>query len=343
MCDSRQNSHFEADLSARALIVAKIDAGNGYQTVPARTLAEQHHPLVEVRLPLVITGLDSANIAALTKTLLHAYPGEHLVTLVCSETEAQLHVVQLSQLPDLAGRDGAHVLAVPPLPYGSSFNDLLEIVAHLRAPDGCPWDREQTMASIRHDFLGETVEVLEAIDIDETDVDNAEHIAEELGDVLMLATMMTQIACEADRFQISDVLTHIVEKLVRRHPHVFGDQSVNGTEEVAVNWDAIKAEEKAGKGMEPAGPLEGVPAQLPALEKARKLQSKARKAGILDLQALAASEPAMTAWLGATPDSETIGEALWALVALADENNINAENALRAHAINYRRTVEETA
>ncbi len=337
MSDSSPKFNCEADRNTRALIVAEIDPGDGYQTVPGRTLADQHHPLVEVTLPLVITGLDSTNIAALATTLLHAYPGEHIVTLVCTETEARLHVVQLSQLSDLARNDGASALCIPPLPHGSSFNDLLEIVAHLRAPDGCPWDREQTVATIRHDLLGETVEVLEAIDIDETGVDNAEHIAEELGDVLMLATMMTQIAGEADRFQMSDVLTHIVEKLIRRHPHVFGEQSVNGTEEVAVNWDAIKAEEKAGKGLDPAGPLDGVPPQLPALEKARKLQSKARKVGILDRQALAVSESGMTSWLGANPDSERIGAALWALVALADENDINAESALRAFAVNYRR------
>ncbi len=217
-----------------------------------------------------------------------------------------------------------------------------------RAPDGCPWDREQTLTSIRHDLLGETVEVLEAIDIEEANseeagIDNGEHIAEELGDVLMLATMMTQIAAEDGRFQMADVITNIVEKLIRRHPHVFGDQSVNGTDEVAVNWDAIKVQEKAGKGLAPAGPLDGVPAQLPALEKARKLQGKARKAGLLDRQALATSEPGLLDWLGPQPDDQAIGAALWALVALADENGVNAEGALRAQAVKYRQTVEQTS
>ena len=216
----------------------------------------------------------------------------------CRGPNRQVNVLPLNRLPELAPFDPSRSLCVPPLPQGGSFSDLLEIVAHLRAPYGCPWDREQTLASIRHDLLGEAVEVLEAIDIEEAGIDNGEHIAEELGDVLLLATMMTQIAAEDGRFQMADVLTHIVEKLIRRHPHVFGDQSVNGSDEVAVNWDAIKVEEKAGKGLAPAGPLDGVPAQLPALEKARKLQGKARKAGLLDRQALATSEPGLIDWLG---------------------------------------------
>jgi tetrapyrrole methylase family protein/MazG family protein len=344
MHDTALNHGPQADHSVRALHIAGIDPGNGLQTVPGHVLAGQHHPLVEVRLPIVITDVGSAeDVAAMTETLLHAYPAEHPATLVDSKAETRIAVFPLGQVPMLDSFAGVYTLCIPPLATGSSFNDLLEIVAHLRAPDGCPWDREQTIASIRQDLLGETVEVLEAIDIDETGVDNAEHIAEELGDVMMLAAMMTQIAGEAGRFQMSDVMRHIVEKLIRRHPHVFGDQSVNGTAEVALNWEAIKAEEKASKGLHPARPLDGVPAHLPALEKARKLQSKARKAGLLDRQALAASEPGMTAWLGARPDSETIGTALWALVAVADENDINAEGALRAHAVRYRQRVQSLA
>ena len=328
---------------ASSLIAAGIDPEMGYQAVPASVLADQHHPLVEVRLPLVVTDIGATDPISLAKTLQHAYPGDHEIFLVQEGPPPQVKILPLSRLSELAPFDTSSSLCVLPLPQGGSFSDLLEIVAHLRAPDGCPWDREQTLASIRQDLLGEAVEVLEAIDIEETGIDNGEHIAEELGDVLMLATMMTQIAAEDGRFQMADVITNIVEKLIRRHPHVFGDQSVNGTDEVAVNWDAIKVQEKAGKGLAPAGPLDGVPAQLPALEKARKLQGKARKAGLLDRQALATSEPGLTDWLGPQPDSQAIGAALWALVALADENGVNAEGALRAQAVKYRQTVEQTS
>ena len=329
---------------ATALTAAGIDMAQGYQTVPAQALADQHHPLVEVRLPLVVTGLGASDLAAqVAKTLRHAYPSDHDLALVQGAEQNQVSVLPLSRLSEFAPFDTLTLLCVPPLRQGGSFSDLQEIVAHLRAPYGCPWDREQTLASIRHDLLGETVEVLEAIDIEEAGIDNGEHIAEELGDVLLLTTMMTQIAAEDGRFQMADVLTHIVEKLIRRHPHVFGDQSVNGSDEVAVNWDAIKVEEKAGKGLVPAGPLDGVPAQLPALEKARKLQGKARKAGLLNRQALATSDQGLIDWLGPGPDSQAVGAALWALVALADENDVNAEGALRAYSVQYRQTVESTA
>ncbi|MEZ4557407.1 MAG: MazG family protein [Caldilineaceae bacterium] len=166
-------------------------------------------------------------------------------------------------------------------------------MAHLRAPEGCPWDQEQTLASLRQDLLGEAVEVLEAIDVEETGEDNSLHIAEELGDLLLLATMLIQIATEEGRFKMADVAQHIVHKLIRRHPHVFGDAEVESLDDIFTNWDAIKAEEKAAKGQPTDDPLAGVPPHLPALEKARKLQSKAQKAGLLDRAALAADNPTL--------------------------------------------------
>ena len=135
---------------------------------------------------------------------------------------------------------------------------------------------------------------------------------------------------------MADSIHGIVTKLIRRHPHVFGDVAVDNVDEVLSNWDAIKAAEKAARGQTVADPLDGVPAHLPALEKARMLQSKAAKADLLDRTALAHSFPALGEALGQSPAEKDLGGLLWALVALAYEHDLNSEDALRSHLVRYR-------
>ena len=127
-----------------------------------------------------------------------------------------------------------------------SFDEFREIVKRLRAPDGCPWDREQTLVSLKPGCIEEAAEVICGINVYEK-TGNPENLKEELGDLLLQVVMQAQIAEEEGLFTIGDVLTGISEKLVRRHPHVFGDTRVSGTEEVLTNWEAIKAKEKEGK------------------------------------------------------------------------------------------------
>jgi tetrapyrrole methylase family protein/MazG family protein len=333
---------------------AGVDLMDGGQVVDAMLLAQQHHPQVEVSLPLVVGQVFARWLASDVKlTLLNAYPDDHTVALVQAAGTAEQTVTSLP-LHELDHRDGFDHLTslyVPPLAQGS-FTDLQEIVAHLRAPEGCPWDREQTLESLRQDLLGECAEVLEAIDMEAIDmeaidmeaidmegegaIDNRAHIAEELGDLYLVATMLVQIATEEARFRMADVIHHIVAKLIRRHPHVFGDVDATEVDQVLRNWDAIKAAEKAAKGQHSDDPLAGVPAHLPALEKARVLQSKASKAGLLDRAALAQSDPALAAWLGDAPDAQALGELLWRIVALAHRYDLNAEDALRSHAVAFR-------
>ena len=324
-------------------VAVGVDPVAGAQIVPAARITDHAYPQVETGLPLLITGIGALPLAeTLARRLLNAYPATHPVTLILpAEDGAGLRTmtVPLGGLDRQAGLTPGTALYVPPLERGD-FTDLQEIVARLRAPDGCPWDRVQTLATLRQDLLGEAVEVLEAIDAEQDGRDNSAHIAEELGDVLLLITMMTQIATEEGRFQMADVIRHIVTKLIRRHPHVFGDVSVNGVDEVFANWDEIKAQEKADRGEAVAHPLDGVPPHLPALEKARKLQSKAAKAGLLDREALAASNPELVALVGDAPTDAQVGELLWTLVALAKERGVNAENALRAYAVAFRRAHE---
>ncbi|MDR2403800.1 MAG: nucleoside triphosphate pyrophosphohydrolase [Spirochaetaceae bacterium] len=154
----------------------------------------------------------------------------------------------------------------------SAFKGLYDIVARLRAPDGCPWDREQTPASLRGDLIEETYECLEAIDEKEPG-----HIREELGDLFLLVTMLSYMHEQEGLFTVDDVLRGISEKLVRRHPHVFGDVKVRDSAEVLNNWARIKVEQEGRKPKESI--LDEVSRALPPLDRAEKLQKKAAKAG----------------------------------------------------------------
>lgn len=152
------------------------------------------------------------------------------------------------------------------------INDLLSIIAILRTPDGCPWDREQTHFSIKKNFIEETYEVIEAIN-----KHDANALKEELGDVLLQIVLHTQMECEKGVFDFDDVADGICKKLILRHPHVFDDVTVKGTEDVVENWDAIKQDEK---GMKTVGEsMKSVPKELPALMRAQKIQKKAAKSG----------------------------------------------------------------
>jgi len=316
-----------------------IDPMDGGQVVDAMIVARQHHPMVDVNLPLLLAQVYARWLASDVKlTLLNAYPADHTVTVVTAAGSPQQRLVTLPLAELDHGDHFDHLTSVyvPPLPPHSSFTALQELVAHLRAPEGCPWDREQTLESLRGDLLDECAELLEAIDAEADGSDQSAAICEELGDVLLSAVMMTQIATEEGRFQMGDAVRGIVTKLIRRHPHVFGDVSVSGVDHVLANWDVIKAQEKAEQGVT-RGPLDGIPPGLPALQKARKLQSKAAKAGLLDRAALAQSEPAVAALFGGAADEARFGAVLWQVVALAHANDVDAEDALRSYAVHFRR------
>lgn len=153
----------------------------------------------------------------------------------------------------------------------TTLERLLELMAKLRGEDGCPWDREQTHQSLRPYVVEETYEVLEAIDSQSPD-----KLCEELGDLLLQVVFHAQLAAEAGQFTMRDVIRGINEKLIRRHPHVFGDVTVDGVSGVLDNWEKIKREEK---GEERRSALDGIPKDLPGLQRAEKLQNKAAKVG----------------------------------------------------------------
>ncbi len=150
---------------------------------------------------------------------------------------------------------------------------LLGVMRRLRAPDGCPWDREQTNESLKSDLIEEAYEVIDAIESG-----NVSHLEEELGDLLLQVVFHSQICQENGHFEFSDVAAAIADKLERRHPHVFGEVEVADSGEVLQNWDAIKKAEKAEAG-KPASIVSGIPKHLPALQKAHQVQKRAARAG----------------------------------------------------------------
>jgi MazG family protein len=219
---------------------------------------------------------------------------------------------------------------------GQAMERVLELMARLRAPDGCPWDREQTPASLKPQMLEECYEVLEAID-----TGSRADMVEELGDLLLHIAFQAQIAREAGDFTFADVADALAEKLVRRHPHVFGAEKVADSAATIVLWDELKKAEKP----ERSSALDGVPRALPALMRAETLQKKARKVGfdwadargalekvteeIAELRA--ELEPAMADGKApaVTPEAaEEIGDLLFALVNLTRHLKLDAENLL---------------
>ena len=152
---------------------------------------------------------------------------------------------------------------------GPAFRELCDVIARLRSPTGGPWDREQTLATIKPFTLEETYELLEAIDSN----DDAA-IVEELGDVLLQVVLDSQIAADEGRFDLNDVVAGLTRKMIERHPHVFGDTSVASAGEVAQHWDRIKQQEKQRESI-----FDGLPADLPALARAARLSSKAARVG----------------------------------------------------------------
>jgi len=212
-----------------------------------------------------------------------------------------------------------------------AFVELCQVVARLRAPDGCPWDREQTNESLLPKLLEEAYEVADAIRAEDD-----ENLREELGDVLLLIAMHAQIASERGRFAMGEVLEDITAKLIRRHPHVFGDREATDAGAVVKLWDSVKREEKQHK---KEHHLADVAAALPALMRAQKIQKKAAHVNfdwneIADVMAKVDEELLETKEaMGAGNEAEIaeeIGDLLFATVNLARKQKLDAETLLQS-------------
>jgi tetrapyrrole methylase family protein/MazG family protein len=208
----------------------------------------------------------------------------------------------------------------------------VKVMARLRGPGGCPWDAEQTHRTLAKHLLDETYELIEAIE-----TQGEEAIAEELGDLLLQVVFHAQMGTDAGAFDIDDVAEGIVSKLVRRHPHVFGDVEVSGAGEVVANWDVIKEHEK-----ERSSVVEDVPETLPALAYAQKLQRRAGRSGFdwrsVDGALEKVREEAGELALESDPQrrEDELGDLLFAVAALARHLDLDAESALRRAARKFR-------
>ncbi|MEO0793728.1 MAG: MazG family protein [Verrucomicrobiota bacterium] len=216
----------------------------------------------------------------------------------------------------------------------ASIDDLRETVARLRGPGGCPWDIEQTHQSLCDCLVEECAELLDTIDrLD------YEHMQEELGDLLLQVIMHTQMAEEENRFSFDDVARDINEKLVRRHPHVFGDLDLKDSDAVLQKWEEIKAEEKKN-GLRPLeeGPFKHLPPQLPALRYALNVYKQVIKK---DLPVVDEFEPETIAKMTEGLTEESAGRALFNLAAACRDAGIDPESALRRYASGAQRIIAE--
>jgi tetrapyrrole methylase family protein/MazG family protein len=323
-----------------------VDPVNGLQLCDALDLANAHHPALNPDKPALIAQVYSRAIASDVKlTLMNQYSPLHQLWIVQGDqmqgdrkTRPQNHTVPLSHCHTVPLSELDHAdyfnhltsLYVPALPRASSLEALQELMAHLRAPEGCPWDQEQTHQSLRNTMLEEAYEVLTAID--EGDM---QALKEELGDLLFNIVFQVQMATEAEVFRMTDVIGEVHAKLVRRHPHVFGEVNTKDTKVISANWEAIKKQEHKAKGAERKSVLDGIPPALPALAQAQKMAHKAEKAGFKynnNAERMAKVREELDEIMAAKDQAnlqEEFGDLFFSLADLADGFGIDAEAAAR--------------
>ncbi|HEX6293184.1 MAG TPA: nucleoside triphosphate pyrophosphohydrolase [Herpetosiphonaceae bacterium] len=294
--------------------------------------------------PVLIAQLYNRRVASMVKlALLARYLAEHPVTIVRAagvNGQTQVGTVALHELDHDPALDHLTVAYLPPLPVHEDvrgIDGIHWVIARLLGPAGCPWDREQTHHSLRPFLLEEAHEVLEALD-----ANDPEALSEELGDLLLQIMLHSEMARQAGDFDFGDVTAHIATKLIRRHPHVFGDIAVGGTADVLRNWEAIKAQEHAQKGKTRASLLDGIPVSLPALAAAQKLGEKAANVGFdwPDVAGVWAKvHEEIEEIHSAAPEqrSEEFGDLLFVVSRLASWLDVDAETALREANAKFRR------
>ncbi len=316
----------------------------GLQVVHAQEVAGEWFPRIDTDRPALLFHVDNEDLQRLTRTLSVNYPADHAVKLAQGERTKTLTLGALSARRKIMN---GSVLYLPPLTHPGSPLTLANIMARLRAPNGgCPWDLEQTHESITRALVEETYEVIEAIS--EKDM---EHLKEELGDLFLHVLFQTQIARDENEFSLSDVGAELAAKLIRRHPHVFGDEQAENAGWVLENWEKIKQEEKKRKGQTGNGNVldAGIPRNLPALTRAQKIAERARRRGAdgsrdagdlvetsnvqrqTEVEVWSGSFDGLRAELKSGKDKEAmLGAWLLELAVLGEENGIDAERALNA-------------
>jgi tetrapyrrole methylase family protein / MazG family protein len=321
------------DIQTLQAILSKLEdiELDSIQIITAPHLATQHYPHIDPGQPTLLLGpADRTMLQKIVGVLQTVFPPDYQISHL-SDYERQ--DLPLAGIVDVGTLEHNACFWFPALDTAADYAALQDVIARLRAPDGCPWDRELTWDKLRASLLEESHELLAALDAGEPT-----KVAEELGDLLLQIGMQAQIANEEGHFRLADVIEGIVSKLIRRHPHVFGAEEVSGTEEVLANWEEIKRIEREQNG-EKRSPLAGVPVALPALAQAEAYLDRMSRLKTIDVP--------QTQWrdIAALPESadvsaEMVGEALFGLVAWAWHRGIDAESALRQINASYAATVD---
>ncbi|PAQ14853.1 nucleoside triphosphate pyrophosphohydrolase [Bacillaceae bacterium SAOS 7] len=313
----------------------EADPIDGFQFLDGTAL---HRDDINIFQHVVIAQVYDAFVASEVKlTLMEKYADEYEVYIVTAagSSEQVVKKVPLYELDRQVELNNLTSLYVPPVKEAEQtyreFAVLRQIIAKLRAPDGCPWDREQTHESLKKYLIEEAYELLEAIDRQDDD-----HIIEELGDVLLQVLLHAQIGEDEGMFSIEDVIETLAQKMIRRHPHVFGEKVVEGAEQVVANWQEIKQQEK---GTKETALLDEVAKGLPALLRAYELQKKAAKVGFDWEDAQGALDKVEEEWKEFLDEVksgdevrllEEFGDLLFALVNVSRFYAIHPEEALIA-------------
>ncbi|MCY4464592.1 MAG: nucleoside triphosphate pyrophosphohydrolase [Chloroflexi bacterium] len=260
------------------LALLEIDALDGLQVLDALEVAEAYHPPINPALPALLAQVYSRGVASNLKlTLMNQYPDTFPVKLLhaAGTDEALVETLPLYQIDRSPHIGVMTALYLPSLDELSSFPSFQNIIAHLRSPAGCPWDREQTHQSLRPFLIEEAYEVLETLDADDPAA-----LCEEMGDLLLQIVLHTQIATDEGEFQMADVLRQLNQKMIRRHPHVYADADVaSDSDKVTRNWEDIKRREKAARNEPSRSILDGIPKMAPALLVAHRYSARVAKIG----------------------------------------------------------------
>ena len=314
-------------LIARTFETLRLEPPSKLILLEARTLSSAHVPPYPPDMPVLFTEVDASKLALQLKTvLLTTYPKGHLVQWVGEGNKKDERLDEIRG--ELVGENVC--LYVPALGEGTSFESFAEIIAHLRAPDGCPWDREQTHETLRKHLLEESYEAISAIDSG----DFAD-MREEFGDLLLQIVLQSQIANEEGQFNVNQVVHGIHSKIVRRHPHVFGELELEGVDGVLTNWEKLKEAERKNNGQHEKGLLDGVPLALPALSQAQEYQDRAARVGF-DWPEIEGVLDKVREEIEEIKNAETdfelaseIGDLFFALVNVTRWKKIDSESALR--------------
>jgi tetrapyrrole methylase family protein / MazG family protein len=301
----------------------------------------KHVPPFSPAVPALILGITNESQRTQIQSLLSGiYAEEQELKLISGfdQPELCLETVTVSSL-SACGCSGEAALYIPAVSTDASFDSFQEVIAHLRAPDGCPWDRKQTHASLRSGLLSEVYEVLDALDSGDT-----ASLREELGDLLLQIVMQAQIARETGEFTMVEVVQGISRKLVHRHPHVFGTLQVDGAENVLAMWEEIKADEREQNGeAQQKGMLDGVPLSYPALAQAYEYQDRVSRVGF-DWDTIEGVWDKVFEELKELQEAKDqqeqiaeMGDIFFALVNLARWLKVDAESALRETNQRFRR------